>query len=67
MARKLPKLGEELVKEIEREWAKPQEDWACKRLLVVRLIARHESSVKRIMEIAGVCRQTEVEASTTNL
>jgi transposase len=58
MARKLPRLGEQLVREIEKQWAKPQEDWARKRLLVVRLIAQHEHTVAQIMKIAGVCRQT---------
>lgn len=58
MARKLPKLGEKLVKEIEKAWEEPPADWARKRLLVVRLIALHQMSVAEIMEIAGVCRQT---------
>lgn len=43
MARKLPKLGGELVKEIEKAWAKPQEDLARKPALhavFLRQIAR---------------------------
>ncbi|MCW1925001.1 hypothetical protein OKA05_20735 [Luteolibacter arcticus] len=58
MARKLPALGKELVDRIEEAWQQPQADWARKRLLVVRLIALHQSSVAEIMTIAGVCRQT---------
>lgn len=58
MARKLPELGQELAADIEREWEKPQEDWARKRLLVVRLIAQHEPTAGQIMKVAGVCRQS---------
>ena len=58
MARKLPQLGEELVKQIEAAWAEPQADWARKRLLVVRLIAQHELTAAQIMRVAGVSRQT---------
>lgn len=56
--RTLPRLGSDLVEEIEKAWEKPQPDWARSRLLVVRLIAQHEHSVAEIMKIAGVCRQT---------
>jgi transposase len=58
MARKLPSLGEALVKEIETAWKQPQEDWARTRLLVVRLIAQHEMTVAQIMQVADVSRQT---------
>jgi transposase len=58
MARSLPKLGDEVVAEIEAAWAKPQEEWARRRLLVVRLIAQHELTVAEIMRVADVCRQT---------
>jgi transposase len=58
MARKLPDLGEALVAQIEAEWARPQQDWARQRLLVVRLIAQHELTVAQIMKVADVCRQT---------
>jgi transposase len=58
MARKLPDLGEALVAQIEAEWARPQEDWARQRLLVVRLIAQHELTVAQIMKVADVSRQT---------
>lgn len=58
MARKLPSLGEALVKEIEMAWRQPQEDWARRRLLVVRLIAQHEMTVAQIMQVADVARQT---------
>ena len=56
--RALPKLGQEIVEQIEEVWAKPQADWARKRLLVVRLIAQHERTVDEIMKIVGVSRQT---------
>jgi len=54
----LPKLGQEIVEEIEEAWAKPQADWVCERLLVVRLITQHEHTVDEIMKIIGVSRQT---------
>jgi transposase len=56
--RTLPKLGQEIVEQIEEAWRLPQEDRARKRLLVVRLIAQHEHTVAEIMKIATVCRQT---------
>ena len=56
--RVLPKLGQEIIGQIEEAWKLPQEDWARKRLLVVRLIAQHEHTVAEIMKIASVCRQT---------
>jgi transposase len=56
--RVLPKLGKEIVEQIEGAWRLPQPDWARKRLLVVRLIAQHEHTVAEIMKIAGVCRQS---------
>jgi transposase len=58
MARKLPELGEQLVKEIETAWTEPQEAWARRRLLVVRLIAQHEFTVEQIAKVAEVSRQT---------
>jgi transposase len=58
MARKLPDLGAKLVAEIEAAWSKPQEAWARRRLLVVRLIAQHELTVAQIMKVADVSRQT---------
>jgi transposase len=58
MARPLPTLGEALVKEIETAWAQPQEDWARKRLLVVRLIAQHELTTEQIAKVAGVSRKS---------
>lgn len=58
MARKLPELGAKLVAEVEEAWAKPQEEWARRRLLVVRLIAQHELTVAQIMRVADVSRQT---------
>jgi transposase len=56
--RVLPKLGKEIVEQIEEAWRLPQPDWARKRLLVVRLIAQHEHTVAEIMKMAGVCRQS---------
>jgi transposase len=56
--RTLPKLGEAVVAEIEAAWARPQAEWARRRLLVVRLIAQHELTVAAIMRVADVCRQT---------
>ena len=44
--------------EIEAAWAKPQVDWARRRLLVARLIAQHELTVAEIMKVADVSRQT---------
>jgi len=54
MARKLPPMGEELVKQIEAAWERPQEDWARPRLLVVRLIAQHELTTEQIAATAPV-------------
>lgn len=56
--RQLPPLGEEVTKQIETAWRQPQEDWARRRLLVVRLIAQHELTVAQIVKVAGVSRQT---------
>lgn len=58
MARKLPPLGEELVKAVEEAWTQPQEAWARKRLLVVRLIAQHELTTEQIARAAGVSRKS---------
>ncbi|MEO0055729.1 MAG: hypothetical protein RLZZ50_1676 [Verrucomicrobiota bacterium] len=56
--RKLPEFGAKVAAEIEEAWAKPQEEWARKRLLVVRLIGQHELTVEQIMKVADVSRQT---------
>lgn len=58
MARSFPRLGAELVQQIEVAWGEPQPDWARQRLLVVRLIAQHELTAAQIMRVAGVSRQT---------
>ena len=58
MARTIPSLGEDLVREIEMEWAKPQEEWARKRLLVVRMIAQHELTTAQIARAVGVSRKS---------
>jgi transposase len=51
-------LGAKLVAEIEAAWSRPQEEWARRRLLVVRLIAQHELTVEQIMRVAEVSRQS---------
>lgn len=56
MGRKLPELGEELVRQIEEAWVKPQPEWARERLLVMRLVAQHELNAGQIAEAAGVSR-----------
>ena len=58
MGRNLPELGAAVVAAIEAAWAQPQEEWARRRLLVVRLIAQHELTVAQIMRVADVSRQT---------
>ena len=58
MPKKLPELGVQRVAEIEAAWVQPQEEWARRRLLVVRLIAQHELTVAQIMRVADVSRQT---------
>ena len=52
--RTLPKLGEEIVEQIETAWKLPQSDWARKRLLVVRMVAQHEHTVAEIMKVVGL-------------
>ena len=47
-----------MVAEVEAAWSKPQEAWARRRLLVVRLIAQHELTVEQIMRVADVSRQS---------
>ena len=53
-------VGEMLKSKYGREpsemWARPQEEWARQRLLVVRLIAQHELTVAQIMRVADVSR-----------
>jgi transposase len=58
MPRQIAPLGEELVKAIEEAWKQPQEEWARKRLLVVRLIAQHELTTTQIAKVAGVSRKS---------
>ena len=38
--------------EIEATWVKPQDAWAGRRLLVVRLIAQHELTVAQTARVA---------------
>ena len=56
MARRLPELGLERTKELEAAWKEPQEDWARKRLLAIRLVSRHQHKAEEICEIAGISR-----------
>jgi len=58
MARKLPPLGEEIIRQINEAWGQAQPDWARKRLLAVRLIAQHELTAEQIAKIAGINRRT---------
>ncbi len=51
--RTLPKLGEEIVEQIEAAWKLPQSDCSRKRLLVVRMIAQYEHTVAEIMKVVG--------------
>ena len=47
-----------MVAEIEAAWTQPQEGWARRRLLVVRLIAQHALTVEQIRRVAEVSRQS---------
>jgi transposase len=58
MARTLPVLGQRGVAELEVAWREKQPDWARKRLLVLRLVVRHEHSAQEIADMAGVSRPT---------
>ncbi len=58
MARTLPILGQAGMAALETAWKRKQPDWARQRLLVLRLIARHEQSAQEIAEVAGVSRAT---------
>jgi transposase len=58
MARTLPELGQDKVRQLEEAWGKTQPEWARKRLLVLRMIAQHELDAGQIARIAGVARCT---------
>jgi len=58
MARTLPVMGQCAVAELEAAWKSKQPDWARKRLLVLRLVVRHEQSAQEIAEVVGVSRPT---------
>ena len=58
MARTLPKIGQELVEQIEQAWQAPQPGWARERLRVVRLIAQHELSAEQIAKACDVSRKS---------
>ena len=55
--RTLPKLGEELMRQLEADWKEKQPDWERKRLLVLRLIGGHEHTAEQVEKIVGVCRR----------
>jgi len=56
-ARKLKKIGSELVAQIAEAWKRKNlEPWQRKRLAVVRMIARHRLDAKGIAVAAGVSR-----------
>lgn len=44
--------------EVDTAWAEPQPDWACKRLLVLRLVAQHHLTAAQIAAVVGVTRKT---------
>ena len=54
--RRLPKLERERLEALELAWRSKQEDWARKRLLVLRLVGGHAHNAQEIGEIAGVSR-----------
>ena len=58
MARTLPELGQEKIRQLDEAWAQTQPEWARKRLLVLRMIAQHELDAGQIARIAGVARCT---------
>ena len=58
MARTLPQLGPERIKELEAAWKEPQQDWARQRLLTLRLVARHQNKAEEICQIVGISRAT---------
>jgi transposase len=58
MARTLPVIGQRGVAELEAAWKEKQSDWARKRLLVLRLVVRHEQSAQEIADVTGVSRPT---------
>jgi transposase len=59
--RRLPKLERSRVEELESAWRSKQEDWARKRLMVIRLISVHDHNASEIAEMAGVARATVFE------
>jgi transposase len=56
--RTLPVLGQRAVTELDAAWKEKQPDWARKRLLVLRLVGRHEQSAQEIADVVGVSRPT---------
>ena len=54
--RKLPELEEELVDQIEMAWKLPQSYLARKRLLVDSVIAQHERTASKIMQVVCAYR-----------
>jgi len=58
MARTLPKLGQELVEQIEQAWQAPQTEWARERLRVVRMIAQHQLTADQIAKACDLSRKS---------
>lgn len=58
MARRLRRLGEQVVADLDAAWVQPQADWARQRLMVMRLVAQHELTAEQIAVAAGVTRKT---------
>ena len=56
MARTMAPVGSERLKEVEAALKMYTKAWQQQRLLVIRMIARHEMSVQQIAEYLGVAR-----------
>ncbi len=58
MMRTLPKLGKERLAELQKAWKQKQSDRDRKRLLVIRLVSRHQHSGEEIADIVGISRRS---------
>ena len=58
MSRHFPPLPADLMRAVDDAWGQPQPDWARKRLLVIRMIAKHEFTADEIAEFVGVSRKS---------
>lgn len=56
--RTLPKLGKERLAELQKAWQQKQSDRDRKRLLVIRLVARHDHTAEEIADIVGIARRS---------